>query len=169
MRPLLPRHVVLARNLHVWFAAPPMSDEGAARARDCLVEAAEQSILAVGAGPPDIGGVKPAARWVRASTPALATDRLRKQPFDLVVFRGGFTNDEIAWLAGLRAAKPFMPIVAVHDYDTIPRALEVRLRSAGVTALFSVSTKEFEVWLYRWMERQTLGKAAHQDISCRAE
>lgn len=122
-------------------------------------------VLAVGAGLPEIDWAKPHVFVVRVLTPTLAAEQMKKQQFDLVVFHAALVNEEnILWLARLRRARPFLPVMVLHDGDGVPHTVETGLREAGVTALIPSKTRELQVWLGAWLARRAPNDAKRHGI-----
>lgn len=124
--------------------------------------ASKRSILGLNVELAEIGAANSLARFVAVSTPASAMDQLRKHSFDLVIVRVLRGDDENeSWLMRLRAARPVLPAVVLHDSESLPSPREVSLRTAGVTAVFCSRTRELQVWLSEWLKRQATNGTAH--------
>ncbi len=95
--------------------------------------------------------------FVSARTRALATGVLRKNGFDLVIFNSAFSSDdEFVWIQRLLTARPFMPVVALVEYEQVPQTVEARLRASGVAAVLNTETDELRTWLQQWVTARSI-------------
>lgn len=86
------------------------------------------------------------------ATTQMAARRLRNTEPDLAVVAIESANEVRAkWVERLRAAKPFLSVVIVFDERQLAPTLEVRLRSAGVTAIVCLRDGEWREWIEQWL------------------
>lgn len=124
------------------------------------------NVLVVGVGLPETDSTRAHVQVIRAPTTRLATDHMKKHHFDLVIVHANLTNeDNMTWIKRLRAARPFLPLAVVHDASTVPQAVEVSLRLAGVTAVLCSKTKELQAWLTEWLARREANNARDHGLN----
>ena len=111
-------------------------------------------ILAVGVRMQEFGSTGSDMRVVYVPTPRSAVAQMRRQQFDVVLVQADYEDKEnMNWLARLRAARPSLPIVVLHECEPAPRGSEMRLRTTVATAVLSSKT-ELQVWLGDWLARR---------------
>ena len=86
------------------------------------------------------------------ATTQMAARHLRTTEPDLAVVAIESANEVRAeWVERLLAAKPFLSVVVVFDERQLAPTLEVRLRSAGVTAVIRLRDGEWRAWIEQWL------------------
>jgi len=118
------------------------------------VGAERHEILAVGVRMQELGSSRSDMRVVYVPTPRSAVAQMRRQQSDVVIIQADYEDKEnMTWLARLRAARPSLPIVVLHECEPAPRGSEMKLRTAGATAVLSSKT-ELRIWLGDWLARR---------------